>query len=193
MPTVPPRRPKREIRIEGDLAYIPLTQGKEAVIDAKNVSLVSAYAWQYHPEGYAAHKRWNSTVYLHRLITNGERVDHINGNRLDCREANMRPATIQQNAANRRKVTKHPYKGIRPRAKKWAAEITVNRKYRHLGTFETPEEAALAYNKAALEAFGEFASLNDVDTELVRNRPQISEIDEKFWNSVSSPEDGQSS
>jgi hypothetical protein len=45
-------------------------------------------------------------------------------------------------------------------ATRWQARITIDRKQHHIGTFDTPEEAARAYDARALEAFGSFAVLN---------------------------------
>lgn len=42
----------------------------------------------------------------------------------------------------------------------WRARITVSRKTQHLGTFSTAEEAALAYDAAAINTWGEYARLN---------------------------------
>jgi len=84
-------------------------------------------------------------------------VDHINGNRLDNRIANLREATRSQNEFAAKKG-----KGIRwePKRKKWLARIGVNWKQINLGRYATREEALAAYKKAAKEAFGEFAEFD---------------------------------
>jgi hypothetical protein len=53
----------------------------------------------------------------------------------------------------------HKYKGVTfcKTTKKWRAQLNG-----HLGRFNTIEEAAIAYNTAATEYFGEFAHLNKV-------------------------------
>jgi hypothetical protein len=112
-------------------------------------------------------------IRLHRLLMNpgpGEQVDHRNHNGLDNRRENLRLATAAQNAANARPKRNRPgYKGVNwhKRNQKWRAYITVDRKYIHLGVFEDPWEAAQAYNTAALEAWGEFACLNEKQPELL--------------------------
>lgn len=88
-------------------------------------------------------------------------VDHINGDRLDNRRANLRLATHQENGRNvggrvgaLKRVDRH--------GRGWRAQIKVNGETLYLGTFDTPEEAARAYDAAAQRAFGSFARLNGV-------------------------------
>lgn len=112
------------------------------------------------------HGRGNrSIVKMHRLILGdndlGLVTDHINGNTLDNRKENLRFCTIEENNRNLR--AKHDgYKGVQKEKKKWVANIVVDHVKHRIGLFNTPEEAALAYNEAALKYHGEFASLNDV-------------------------------
>ena len=79
----------------------------------------------------------------------------------------LRIATRSQNSANKPKSKRKAssiYKGVSKEhgRNKWRASIRVNYEYRHLGSFDTEREAAIAYNKAALEAWGEYALLNDL-------------------------------
>lgn len=85
-------------------------------------------------------------------------LDHINRQRDDNRIENLRPCTHSQNLGNAR-ARVHKYKGVTfcKATQKWRAQLNG-----HLGRFETMEEAALAYNAAAIEHFGEFANLNKV-------------------------------
>jgi hypothetical protein len=95
-------------------------------------------------------------------------VDHVNGDRLDNRRANLRfPPTRSEamaNQAKQQRLTSSRYKGVTwsKYAKRWSAQIKINRKMRYLGYFDTQEEAALAYNAAAIEVWGEFAHPNVV-------------------------------
>ena len=106
---------------------------------------------------------------MHRLILGcgpGEEVDHRNGNGLDNRRGNLRPATHALNQANVRRVrAKSGFKGVsrwvRPSPRPWRAHITVKGRMKFLGAFATPEEAARAYDAAARELFGEFACTNE--------------------------------
>lgn len=105
---------------------------------------------------------------LHRLIMNvSDRnlfVDHINGNGLDNRRCNLRICTHKENNYNRKKKanTSSKYKGVywKEQRKAYEAHIKYKGKVYYLGLFKNENEAGEAYNKAAKEFFGEFASLN---------------------------------
>jgi hypothetical protein len=103
---------------------------------------------------------------MHKLITGWPQTDHINHDGLDNRRGNLRPVTTIQNQQNRRPraIASSKYKGVcRHRDRKWLARICINGTQYHLGLFVTEEDAALAYNAAALEAFGEYAYLNQIE------------------------------
>lgn len=91
-------------------------------------------------------------------------VDHIDHNELDNRIENLRAATKSENCRNRRsnKKSSSPYLGVsyHIRIKKFGASIRVCNKAKHLGYFETEEEAALWYNREAVKSHKEFANLN---------------------------------
>jgi hypothetical protein len=55
------------------------------------------------------------------------------------------------------------YKGVSRSRNRWESYITFNNKKKHIGQFDTKEEAALAYNNMALELFGEYARFNIID------------------------------
>lgn len=162
----------RPIRIEGDVAYVTLTRGYETVIDAEDVPLVEGYNWYCLPArqtGYAIRDLWlggenkKIPVMMHRVILDaptGLYVDHIDGNGLNNRRGNLRFATPSQNSCNMRITTKNTsgYKGVfwvKDKGK-WAAQIVLNYKAKHLGYFDTPEEAHKAYCEASERLHGEF-------------------------------------
>lgn len=107
---------------------------------------------------------------MHRLILNAPdhvRVDHRNGDGLDNRRDNLRYATTSQNCGNQRvgRNNTSGYKGVTPRPSgKWRARIMYQRQCQHLGEYETKEDAARAYNEAALRLFGPFARLNPIES-----------------------------
>lgn len=108
-----------------------------------------------------------NTLFLHRLIMDaqsGQQVDHKNQNGLDNRRENLRLATGAQNARNvgKRSHNTSGYKGVgwREEKSRWIAQITIDGRNVQLGYHDDPVEAAMVYDYAAREAFGEFASLN---------------------------------
>lgn len=161
----------REIYIDGDVAYVTLTQGLKAIIDAADIPLVYGKNWYASRNKglvYARRKVLGSngkwiTVHMHRVIINapkGFEVDHANRNSLDNRRINLRLATRSQNMCNttKRPGTMSKYKGIiwDSRKRKWRALISVNGKNKYLGRFKSQELAHAAYAKASKELHGEF-------------------------------------
>jgi hypothetical protein len=100
---------------------------------------------------------------LNRPLVRNEQVDHIDGDGLNNCRGNLRLANHAQNGWNTEK-RQGVYKGVRfhKLANRWDARICVNRKKMYLGLFDTPEDAAIAYNHAAQKHFGEFARFNDI-------------------------------
>lgn len=78
-------------------------------------------------------------------------IDHVNGARDDNRWANLRQATRSENNQNQRKARTDNAAGllgVSPNRSRWSASISVDRRKRHLGTFDTPELAHAAYLEA---------------------------------------------
>jgi hypothetical protein len=148
---------------------IPLTQGKETIVDDDDFDELSKYKW-YFNLGYAVRMsaRPNRMVLLmHREILKtplGMDTDHINGNKLDNQRANLRICTRSENMMNTPKYPNKtsPYKGVYwfAQTNKWGSIISVNKKKLHLGFFVNPIDAARAYDIAALAYHGEFARIN---------------------------------
>ena len=167
---------KRPIRIDGDIAYVPLTKGYEAVIDVADVPLVEGFNWtamvKARPDGsvktvYAWRADYSGAkqraVYLHRTIIGeprGFEVDHRDCDGLNNRRVNLRNATKAQNQQNRRlaKDNTSGFKGVawRKREGKWQASISKYGKRHYLGCFGCPTAAHFAYIKASRELHGEF-------------------------------------
>ena len=152
---------------------VKLTRGAFALVDdADFEAVVSVGRWCLRPTAdgrrYAQHRVLKpdgrrTTQGLHAFLTGWPFVDHINGNGLDNRRENLRPATPLENAANakRRRDNRSGYKGVSVTTSgRWIARIQRDRKLTNLGIYPTPEEAAVAYDAAAREVFGEFAWLN---------------------------------
>ena len=77
---------------------------------------------------------------------------------------NCRWAEATTQAVNRRKRrgTKSRFRGVTQHQNGWQALISYQKRRHHLGSFMTEEEAALAYNEAAIRIHGELAQLNKV-------------------------------
>ena len=146
---------------------IKLSQGKEAIVDDEDFEYLRQFKWHVTDTGYACRKDGRKNKYMHRELMGspkGLQIDHINGNRLDNRRSNLRVVTVGDNRKNTgiRSDNTSGYKGVSwdKKNSKWKVAIYVNSKYVHLGRFTDIEDAALAYNTAALEYHGEFARLN---------------------------------
>lgn len=157
--------------------HIALYGGFEAIVDANDYDWLMKYNWAVNNNGYAyrpsliADNKKGAAILMHRQIMNtpqGMDTDHINGNKLDNRRANLRICT---NAQNMRNAKKHygdkatsKYKGVswKKRQQRWQAAIAVDDKDIHLDTFSTDIEGAIAYNEAAKKYYGEFARLNEI-------------------------------
>jgi hypothetical protein len=144
-----------------------LSQGLFAVVDDQDYEWLNQWRWTAHlgPGGRVAAYRkvgqnkghMSRNLWMHRVILNAPteaEVDHINGDSLDNRRENLRLATRAQNLRNRRtfKNSKSRYKGVvyNPLNGKW--KVIIN-----FGTFDSPEDAAQAYDEAIKKLFGKFA------------------------------------
>ena len=145
-----------------------------AKISPQDAELVLRYKWsltrgvgsEYYVRAIDRTVKPPKQVKLHRLLLSAppdKEVDHINGDPLDNRRENLRFATRAQQMRNRQsRCGQSVYKGVswHEKAKRWRATITIDRKQKHLGYYEKQEDAATAYNKCAVEVWGEFARPN---------------------------------
>ena len=159
---------------------IPLTQGKIALVDDVDYEQLAKHRWYSNKREYPNSSRWyaqrnakhtdavngRKIVYMHQAIMgvkNNLEIDHINGDGLDNRRANLRFCSHSENMANQRKTRGSSiYKGVswHKAARKWSAKIKQSGHKMHIGYFDAEEEAARAYDARASELYGEHASLN---------------------------------
>ena len=111
---------------------------------------------------YAAHR----LVFLMHHGWLPREIDHENRIKTDNRIGNLRPATSSQNKGNTQllRTNSSGYRGVsrNSHSGKWHAQIKIHGKQTYLGRADTPEQAAVIYNQAAREHFGEFAYLNEI-------------------------------
>ena len=152
---------------------IPLTQGKVALVDDADYEWLMQWKWSCCNGSPARIPSRTSNeprklVYMYREIMQAPddmEVDHKNLNRLDCRRENLRLATRTQNMRNRKAYANNRtgFKGVSPtnsQRSPFKAEIKLFGKKIYLGSFASAEDAAKAYDIAAIKLFGEFARLN---------------------------------
>lgn len=155
--------------------YIPLTNGRRALVDPDDHDRIIEHLWRaQRASGSTEHVPWyamttidRKVVSMHALvlgIEDGRLIDHASRNGLDNRRVNLREATHSQNAMNRKRQSNNTsgFKGVtwNKQTERWQVMIQVDRKLERIGFFDTPEDAALAYDAAARIRFGEFARLN---------------------------------
>jgi len=133
----------------------------ETYFDFEDYERIKKYKWCINSNGYVVSYMKGKIIYLTKFLLNplkGVQIDHKNRNKLDNRRRNLRLATHQQNQINKNlsKFNKSGYSGIFISHGKWVAQIKINKKTTHIGTFASKEEAVLARINKASEIYGEF-------------------------------------
>jgi len=121
--------------------------------------------WKKADGGYKT-----ETIYLHKLIAErflaeqrsetNNLVGAVNGNKLDCRKENIIWRSRAVASRKRKTRSKTGYTGVYQENSRYRAVISINKKTMHIGMYDTPEEAALAYNAKSKEIFGEEGKIN---------------------------------
>lgn len=152
---------------------IKLTQGRVTLVDDDDYEYLSQWKWRAHRDGcnwYAIRnvkiEGKRTTIKMHQsLIGNkpGLVIDHIDGDGLNNQRSNLQHVRQKDNVRKqRRRGGTSSFRGVywHKNAKKWRAQIQIDRKSYHLGLFSEEKDAAREYDAAAREHFGEFANLN---------------------------------
>lgn len=163
----------RPIQIDGPIAYIPLTKGYTAIIDAEDVSLVKHWNWSAKESGKTVYARRASPrvqgkqcpmIPLHRVVGNiprGLLCDHINGNGLDNRKCNLRISDASENQCNRgaQANSQSGIKGVffRKSTGKWMVSIKKRQTRKILGPFLSKDDAFKEMLVASKELHSEFS------------------------------------
>ena len=155
------------------MKYIILTQGKFTAVDDEDYDWLNQWKWYAEKRDYtyyaARDVRKNGVrqhLRMHRVILGASsnlQGDHLSGDGLDNQRHNLRVATFSQNQQNSKKHENCTsiYKGVSRRPNQsWYVRIKIHQKQYCLGTFSNEAEAARAYDKKAIELFGEHARLN---------------------------------
>lgn len=155
--------------------WLELGGGRFALIDEDLYSEASKNFWSKNrkPNGkIVAHRyhggkriklhQWVIRKVLGSQVPEGMTVDHVNGDHLICTRANLRLANHQEQAINRRSVSKATgFRGVyKTRSGKFKAQLSVGGRSRTLKTFGSAIEAAEAYDQAARAVYRSFACLN---------------------------------
>jgi len=177
-------RDSNEILTNGEISKIILRDSfgsvtGEAIIDSNVLPLIKNMKWHMNAQGYAVSRPDGKYVRLHHLILgtswkelskNKNQIDHINMNPLDNRVSNIRYANSGQNRTNASKrefmngvKTSSRFKGVylHTQMKKWNAYISIDNKRHSLGLFKNESDAGRAYDRAAIDTYGEFARTNE--------------------------------
>jgi AP2 domain len=150
---------------------LPLGHKMYALIDDEDVGRCLQFSWfiaRKTNTNYARTKFRKSdgggSIMLHNFIMeayNGEQYDHIDKNGLNNQKSNLRRCTQSLNRASALSPgSSSGYRGVRFRRGAWEVELNTKVKGYYLGRFDNVIDAARAYDRKALELFGEFATLN---------------------------------
>ena len=143
------------------MKFIPLTQGKFAIVDDEDYDWLMTWKWCAVKQGHTFYAYTNTPrsqgktlIGMHRFLMchpKGMDIDHINHNGLDNRRSNIRIATRRENAANRTKQGTSRFTGVCRHTTGWVSDIQIGGINFRLGWFKKEQDAAYAYQNALNE------------------------------------------
>lgn len=178
--------------VDGDTGYLPLPDGRFAMVDAAEFGRCADHTWFVKEGCVQSHIRGRHLA-LYRVVLGQDlpklvKPIYQDGDRLNCRRANLELLNYSEAGASTRKIgkkTTSDYKGvswIKDQAL-WRAKIKKNGKAFPLGEYRSEWAAARAYDEAARELFGEFAALNfPRPGELAAHRPKDLNGDSRLFD-----------
>lgn len=166
------------LTIKERVAVVPLNHGRYAIVDVADLPLIQKWKWRVSRSANDSTKYAVRTLHypggrhgqisIHRQIlgaSDGQIIDHRDGDGLNNTRANIRFATVIQNVLNTRKTWgRSKFRGVSKNLKGtvwcWRGHIKRNGKQYFLGNFKDEESAARAYDLRAIEFYGSDARLN---------------------------------
>jgi hypothetical protein len=151
---------------------VEVRHGLVALIDDEDWEAVSVHDWRAmfsngRPYAYSLPRKYfgSHRLSMHRLIMQpmvGVEVDHVSGDTLDNRRANLRVASHAENMRNRKTHRNNTsgFKGVYRAGERWRAQLCIDSKNVCIGRFDTAREAAEAYDRSARLHYGDFARTN---------------------------------
>lgn len=145
---------------------IQLTKGQVALVDDEDFKELIMFRWCRSGSGHAHRNKGQGQghITMHRQIMGnppaGFQVDHVDRNKLNNQKHNLRFVTRSENTQNRNAKNDTGYKGVFVSRNKWVARVFYNGVDYGLGTFNSKEEAARAYDKKVIEFYGLTALTN---------------------------------
>lgn len=143
--------------------HITLSNGKNTLVDSEYYGWLNRWTWHEHGSGYSIRRIGNpgKIIWMHRLINDtpgGFETDHINRNRLDNRQSNLRTVTRSENILNSklRSDNKTGHKGVHKLKDKerWVAYISKDKKFIKISVFKSQPEAVMARQAVELQLNG---------------------------------------
>jgi hypothetical protein len=176
------------------MKFIRLSNGRLASVDDEDFPHLSQFVWceKKRSDGHGSYafryirtapKKYRRRLMHHEIydVSSKIRIDHRDGDGLNNQRENLRRATQTQNMQNQRtlRVSERTrqkasrFKGVSyslvhkrdTLTKPWRCRIRVSGILINIGWFSTQEEAACAYNEAAIKHFGDFAQLNNLENQ----------------------------